>query len=773
MLNDGWWMDENYTKWQPSGCMMHTYEREEIKTCLNHSRVLYVGDSIMREQFYSMARFVQGFQISGPLHIDRKYEFKHHGMTYEFWWDPYINSTRTVDMLKGRGDAKDKPSLLVIGSGVWYMRHLKGAYLKEWKTAVDRVFDAVQSEKAHAPADAVMLSPVEIPQHDRLNQVRQSTLTIDKITIMNGYLKEKELSIQPKTPFVVPFVWNTIATTSTNQTLDGLHYLPPVTSIQAELALNFRCNEQLPKNFPMDHTCCFRYPAARWYQSIWFVLFIALVPLVLLFKEGSTVHQYFEQRLGCIEDLLPALFVFGLGVIYMYFGDRTQVFGKMHKLFDYPRFGVLMLITVGLGLIPLSRDEKSGGFLNRAQTDEWKGWMQVIILVYHFVGASGTPEIYNAIRVLVAAYLFQTGYGHFFFFYKKADFSIDRIWNVMIRLNLLTFVLQYTMDTNYLSYYFTPLVSFWFMVIWITMYIGHTHNKNKLWFILLKIGIMSLLTSGVIHVPGLLESFFDILHTLFNIQWNAAEWRFRLALDAWIVYAGMLCALGTVRISEAKLTERRWWPVLHWVAVLLSCAGLTWFFYFEVRLSKVEYNQFHPYISWIPVLSFVILRNATAWLRNTHARGHAFIGRCSLETFIGQFHMWLAADTKGLLVVLPVSTNGWGWWANLAVSSIIFVFVCHYLGQTTGIITRWLCRPVAEVPVKDYQAVPLLPTTQSPDRQTSLENEEDEEEIEVESQMKQQRSSSSVLLMLRKVWEDRRTKTILFILSAGVINRFC
>ena len=220
----------------------------------------------------------------------------------------------------------------------------------------------------------------------------------------------------------------------------------------------------------------------------------------------------------------------------------------------------------------------------------------------------------------------MSGYGHFFFHYKKADFGLARVASVLVRLNLLTLALTYIQDTDYLSYYFSPLVTVWFGIIWVTMYIGHNHNKN-LYFMLGKIGTSAALTTGFHLNDKPLRVLFSIFNTVFNTEWNSKEWGFRVTLDMYIVYVGMLAALAYIKIQEEKWWDRQWWPRVRSLSYLASVVGMIGYFAFELRHDKFEYNRYHPYISCIPVLSFVILRNATPLLRSTSSRAYIWIGQ--------------------------------------------------------------------------------------------------------------------------------------------------
>lgn len=49
--------------------------------------------------------------------------------------------------------------------------------------------------------------------------------------------------------------------------------------------------------------------------------------------------------------------------------------------------------------------------------------MQVLFLLYHYFEAK---EVYNAIRVFIAGYVWMTGFGNFSYYYKTGDFAFPR-----------------------------------------------------------------------------------------------------------------------------------------------------------------------------------------------------------------------------------------------------------------------------------------------------------------------------------------------------------
>ena len=417
--------------------------------------------------------------------------------------------------------------------------------------------------------------------------------------------------------------------------------------------------------------------------------------------------------------------VMALAVCYCYYADRTQLFNKAQKQYFFIEFTWLCTATLILGVLSIRRStpsflhKRSGHpiqkgqdqpFLSRDQTDEWKGWMQFIILIYHYTGASSILWIYQTIRLLVASYIFMTGFGNTVFFLKNSDYSFRRSAAVLIRINMLSCVLPYVMMTDYLFYYFAPLISFWYLVIYLTMAVGHSRNRS-LGFLIAKIMISAIFTTILTRVPSIFEVVFQVLERCFNIHWDVTEWRFRLQLDSYIVYMGMLCGTLFVKSINAAKEEMSKDCMIHLLMrknprifrfVWLAAVAVTLpFFYLFARRApdKYAYNVWFPYISTAPILAYVILRNISCHSRNVHSSIFAWMGRHSLETFTLQFHIWLAADTKGLLalgIFEGVVGEASGRKVDFAILTIIFLWVCWHVAAATQTLTSWIVDPGEE-----------------------------------------------------------------------------
>lgn len=489
----------------------------------------------------------------------------------------------------------------------------------------------------------------------------------------------------------------------------GFHTIDAITETRANIMLNLRCNAKLDRMlpYPYDRTCCTDYGVKPLVQR-------GLVYFGLVYLAACIVVEIWDLVTRRDEPLLSLVNMqagsFILAVLMCYYADRTQMMAKGTKFWAMQDFLILCAPCVVIALITIRRSRaptRRGGhqalpsgpdeappaepdqpFLSRDQTDEWKGWMQFLILIYHWVG-SRSATVYVLVRLLVAAYLFQTGYGHTLFFLNKKDFSFKRVAAVLLRLNLLSCSLAYFMDTDWMYYYFSPLVSFWFLVVYATMAIGHKRYNDDIQIVLAKICISAVLVSGVILATPVNKWLFWLLRIVFNIQWSLSEWNYRVSLDIIVVYVGMLAGVAYYEMEKTVNLALR---------LALAFAGFcsaAWYFHITSQIGSGAYVTWHPYVSFIPIFAWIALRNVCAPVRNFHSKAMAWLGRCSLETYTLQFHLLLAADTHGVLVVDGLFGDGTllgDRWRSLIIIVPIFLWVCSTAATATGYLVKVILR---------------------------------------------------------------------------------
>ena len=715
---------------------MHNYQDNDLIPCLKHRRLVFLGDSSVRQLYWATARKFGIQEHSKAGHSDLAFHI--HDAAVEFRWDPFLNSSNlTLELTAAaRSRQGDKmahsTAALVIGGGLWHARYLDEAhYFDRYRASLESIsqsMDHLSPKNAGGPLHRysfgpldthgfVLVTPVPVPFYNGLSPERAITITPAKIDTMNLHLYQNSAAGNVTVP------WSFSTMMSPNDSVyqpDGLHFTDDLATRMVDVILNLRCNLELRitnrhRGYPMDKTCCNRYNPPHRPQFIMMGAFVWLLPIIILLTstESSRVPFLPSRR------ITRAITVLALAISYCYYADRTPLFNKIQKQYMDKEFMPLCAVITILGVVSIRRSVtashngsgpqpamgKTDEFaLSRRQTDEWKGWMQFIILIYHYTGASQVLWIYKIIRLLVASYVFLSGFGHTVYFYRRADYSLHRCAAVLIRLNLLSCALPHMMGTDYAFYYFAPLISFWFIVTYATMAVGHSRNMF-IKFLVAKV-LLSVVLVNLFLIRGpFFELLFYFLERTCKIRWDLFEWRFRVQLDSYVTFVGMLCGILFVHMTdnsnsetpESKQLRRllrkfRWVGAMYVVVIFILC----WWFAHETS-SKYTYNRWFPYVSAFPILGFVILRNSSRHLRSFNSSVFAWMGRQSLETFTLQYHVWLAADTKGLLAlgIFERMSGGAdnGRTADFLILTIVFLWISWHVAAATQTLTTWIVDP--------------------------------------------------------------------------------
>jgi N-acetylneuraminate 9-O-acetyltransferase len=506
---------------------------------------------------------------------------------------------------------------------------------------------------------------------------------------------------------------------------------------QSQAVLNYFCNDMqsspsygrlksVPKHWywPSQAICCTRYVELDMLQQALIVgcavfivynlisRFLRSTPFSIHDEDPSTVSDTPHLRWAISMALIAALACFT--------ADRTPFLDTASKSVDVRTFVCLLTLFVLAGIMTRQADRRrieqslelkaSGAepvqILSRQQTEEWKGWMQIVILLYHYFGLSKVLWVYQLVRVLVSSYLFMTGFGHATYFIKTGDFSARRFITVLVRTNILNVILSWVLGTSYELYYFPMLTSVWFILTWIAIprksFIDRDMAQNLRVVGLCTLGAKLLLGNEVI-----ISSLLRPIQGRFGFpNFSIREFDFRFDLDVYVVPTGI--AFAVLLEWYNSQTERATPPNL-WIVRLTDLAKskavpvaaalllLLYLLFCSVFTDKVYYNSWHPYISPFAVTASAVLRNSSAYLRTHHSRVFAWIGRCSLELFVLQYHLWLAADSHGILRLgllkqynLPAALRNVIDLFEIACIFGVFLTVSHFTAQALSIITKSL-----------------------------------------------------------------------------------
>lgn len=72
-------------------------------------------------------------------------------------------------------------------------------------------------------------------------------------------------------------------------------------------------------------------------------------------------------------------------------------------------------------------------------------------------------------------------------------------------------------------------------------------------------------------------------------------------------------------------------------------------------------------------------------LRDTYSYVFHWFGKLSLELYLCSYHIWLAADSNGILVLLPGYPV-----VNMLLTTFVFVCVAHELNANTRVLAAFL-----------------------------------------------------------------------------------
>lgn len=570
--------------------MIHKYTEQDTRRCNRliaflgkENYFLFVGDARIKQLFTA---FVDHFQSSNEpnessnelLYVDSKLKLR---VTFIAAND--LKSMRAqFEKLQKEADA---PNFIIASSrfiNLSFRADKSENYTKELEKSFVKNLTLLIS-----PIDSLVRKQTKILW--KLQDPIDDGRTVDEVLpewkdISNSDIEHYNRIISDTLKYSSVSIWRSgtqIAYGLIDEMKDGFRLGPIALKHDVQILLNMYCNDNMNYN---DGTCCSTSENYTILQIITYSLFLVCLAVMLgLFLKksiskfrGQTMYMPLQQdsnpspisTANRVQDLIITQGILGIIMVYFYLCDRTNFFMKENKYYSEFSFWIPVCWMSAVGLF-FTDDSKFTRVMHRDQTDEMKGFMIIVVLIYYMTGATRVIPIYMIIKVFISCFLFLTGYQHFSYFWQTGNNGIVRFLSMMFRINFMTIVLCFAMNRPYQFYFFAPLVSFWFAVTYLTFTFppkitAQTVDNNSYQYLYLVVKFVCLLC--VITVLYMSEVFFERIFLM--RPWRALfvsaddfvdEWWYRFKLDRYSTAYGIMFSAVFIASQKFNIVDDRFY----------------------------------------------------------------------------------------------------------------------------------------------------------------------------------------------------------------------
>ncbi|EEY14850.1 CAS1 domain-containing protein [Verticillium alfalfae VaMs.102] len=357
------------------------------------------------------------------------------------------------------------PAFAMLGVGAWFSgddKEGEAPNTVKYEAAISNVSDILGSRKDFwkAPMDLidgignqVFFAPPAGPYYTGKDHKEGKAKAATRVTAMQKWLRETADKWNLQFVWSIPGLVEHDKAAFVDPTQTGFHVIESVAEIKANILLNLRCNARLDrvKGYPYQRTCCSDYGGSKPLDAAGACRLRAWCTLVVCILGGGRGEPHPPAAAPPPLRRLPTWETgsFRHGPCLCAFSPTARTFSARE-----PRSGTTPTLpscarrALPLPLLPFASPSRPGPnpvsssrptsrFFRATRRTSGRAGCNL-----SFSSTTGRPPrastgIYIFVRLLVAAYLFQTGYGHTTFFLVKKDFSFKRMASVMLRLNLL------------------------------------------------------------------------------------------------------------------------------------------------------------------------------------------------------------------------------------------------------------------------------------------------------------------------------------------------